>query len=600
MRSMFFLPALFIFGLSLSSTATTIIPYKYLSQIYLASDDVVVVKAGNPYETVTDNCTHYDCDFTVISSMKGMFSIDDVLSLRRYSYYDMVGHLDITGDFTPQADYFYLIFLDQYAEGYWRPMMMSYYIFEAPPAGFAPGNEEAYWVPVEESLSIGTFPLPDGDIAEPLRPYKMNALMQLLQQYNTHPETKWDPTPALIDNNDINTSSDQSAGDRAIPTGCDFDLGGGLSRWKSQSIEYFYDVTGAPADALTRFTIVIATLKTEYPGLDLSFGGTADFTPDCSDGSVSGNDFIAFLNSNLNGNQSMLLMFEDPCNQMANLNNCAGVLGIGGSYMLSTSHVFKGDTWKDAAWGYVSINNGVRPCLTEINYERLLTHEITHTLKMDHLNATTYPGNNMNPTCCNPINTKDRECMNYVYSLALPVELTAFYAQVKDKHVVLKWSTAQEINNDHFTVEKSGKGIQFETMATVRASGSYQPAVYEITDQEPLRGVNYYRLLQQDFDGTSSLLALRSVTYTGDGARYGVSPNPIRDNRLVVMVADAEMSFESLEILEPAGRVVLQQWSNVIAGGDRLELSVGDLPMGVYWLKIKEGGRSETIKFVRQ
>jgi hypothetical protein len=40
-------------------------------------------------------------------------------------------------------------------------------------------------------------------------------------------------------------------------------------------------------------------------------------------------------------------------------------------------------------------------------------------------------------------------------STPLPVELTSFTAALKFDIVELKWSTASELNNDHFTIERS-------------------------------------------------------------------------------------------------------------------------------------------------
>jgi hypothetical protein len=42
-------------------------------------------------------------------------------------------------------------------------------------------------------------------------------------------------------------------------------------------------------------------------------------------------------------------------------------------------------------------------------------------------------------------------------STPLPVELMTFDAKAEGKHVRLNWSTASEINNDYFTIERAGK-----------------------------------------------------------------------------------------------------------------------------------------------
>lgn len=579
-------------ALPFPSYSTTVIPFENLAQLYLASDEVILARAGTPNEIDNNDFNHSHCDFTVLLALKGILPADKLIAIHPLSYLDEWGQFNVAGDFIPKKNQIYLLFLNKYGNN-WRPMMLSYYVFEQSSVK-ENGVVVFYLKPVVESLDIGSFPRPDGKIPEPLVTYKRDPLLQMLQQYNSDSALPWN-----TDGIQEPPGHNPAATDRAIPVGCDFDMGSGLSRWKNPLINLYYDITLAPGDATERFASVRATLHTAYPGLNLINAGPTDFTPDCNDNAVAGNDFVAFCNNSLNGTQSDLLFFEDPCNQIANLVNCAGVLGIGGSYTLSSTHVYKSDTWKDAAWGYVVINNGVHECLTSANYERLLLHEITHTFKMDHLNATLYPNNNMNPSCCNAINTKDRECMNYVYSIALPVELTSFDLMETAQVINIRWSTAQETDNAYFMVEKSSDGLQFEPLATVEAGNSTLPATYEIKDAQPFEGRNYYRLIQQDLDGTRNQLGMRTINFKGHGVHYIIAPNPASDNSVTLLMSEGERKVESLQLLDPNGRVTRYEWSSIAAGGNSLELGIANLPPGIYWLNIREENRSEMVKFVR-
>lgn len=87
----------------------------------------------------------------------------------------------------------------------------------------------------------------------------------------------------------------------------------------------------------------------------------------------------------------------------------------------------------------------------------------------------------------------------------LPIELLAFRAVHTSKGVEVTWSTASEVNNDYFTVERSSDSENWEEVATVKGAGnSNTPLSYNITDIHPLPGKSYYRLKQTDFDGTST------------------------------------------------------------------------------------------------
>ena len=85
---------------------------------------------------------------------------------------------------------------------------------------------------------------------------------------------------------------------------------------------------------------------------------------------------------------------------------------------------------------------------------------------------------------------------------ALPIELVSFSGEKKDNRNMLNWTTASEINNAYFTVEKSYNGFDFEWVGTQEGtSPSTQIINYSLSDYDVLETLNYYRLKQTDFDG---------------------------------------------------------------------------------------------------
>jgi len=86
--------------------------------------------------------------------------------------------------------------------------------------------------------------------------------------------------------------------------------------------------------------------------------------------------------------------------------------------------------------------------------------------------------------------------------IVLPIELLAFTARVNPSGVVLSWTTATEINNDYFTIERSNDLRMWEVLGFVSGSGTTSRAVsYSFADTQPLAGIGYYRMKQTDFDG---------------------------------------------------------------------------------------------------
>jgi len=117
---------------------------------------------------------------------------------------------------------------------------------------------------------------------------------------------------------------------------------------------------------------------------------------------------------------------------------------------------------------------------------------------------------------------------------ALPVELTSFTARYFSPEVRLSWSTATELNNYGFEVERSSDGIIWEEIGFVAGAGnSFSPKQYSFTDNlaesGKLDGSMTYRLRQIDRDGTteySRVVYVRLGDISGSVELYPAYPNP--------------------------------------------------------------------------
>lgn len=89
----------------------------------------------------------------------------------------------------------------------------------------------------------------------------------------------------------------------------------------------------------------------------------------------------------------------------------------------------------------------------------------------------------------------------------LPVKLISFIGKCLNEDVILKWTTASELNNDYFTLERGINGTDVKPIATIKGSGtSNQLLNYQYIDSRAIgdnqpEGTIYYRLKQTDFDG---------------------------------------------------------------------------------------------------
>lgn len=86
----------------------------------------------------------------------------------------------------------------------------------------------------------------------------------------------------------------------------------------------------------------------------------------------------------------------------------------------------------------------------------------------------------------------------------LPVAFVSFDGKNEGDKNNLKWVTSSEHNNDFFTLEKSVDGKVFEEIGKVAGAGnSTQEIYYSFDDADYRNEINYYRLKQTDYDGSS-------------------------------------------------------------------------------------------------
>ncbi|MCR9171292.1 MAG: hypothetical protein NXI10_02285 [bacterium] len=102
----------------------------------------------------------------------------------------------------------------------------------------------------------------------------------------------------------------------------------------------------------------------------------------------------------------------------------------------------------------------------------------------------------------------------------LPVELYSFDGEHTKNHSNrLYWSSRSEHNNDYYTIESSVDGEYWEVLAIVPGAGTTNlPSDYEYFDERYANGINYYRLTQTDFDGTSKSFDMITINNGPDGA----------------------------------------------------------------------------------
>ena len=161
---------------------------------------------------------------------------------------------------------------------------------------------------------------------------------------------------------------------------------------------------------------------------------------------------------------------------------------------------------------------------------------------------------------------------------ALPIELVDFSGYDDENVNKIYWTTASEINNDYFIVERSEDGMQWEHFNKVDGAGNSSTEItYTLTDSTPFISYTYYKLTQVDFDGNRETFDIISVE--NKASVFYVYHKEGDDDHLYLS------SPYEFQIYDCMGRLVKTETSD--------KIYIGDLPSGINIIKV--GGYTRKI-----
>ena len=160
--------------------------------------------------------------------------------------------------------------------------------------------------------------------------------------------------------------------------------------------------------------------------------------------------------------------------------------------------------------------------------------------------------------------------------------------------VTLSWTTATEINNDYFTLERSNDGRTFEAITKINGKGNTtQTSTYYHVDKFPVRGLNYYRLKQTDFDGQYSYSDIKTVEFNGN-ENVKVYPTIVAE---ILTVETGGQDGTTVIIRDLAGKTY--KTIPVSSKSDKMEFSLNDLIPGIYFVVVSTDNTTFAQKIIK-
>ncbi len=183
----------------------------------------------------------------------------------------------------------------------------------------------------------------------------------------------------------------------------------------------------------------------------------------------------------------------------------------------------------------------------------------------------------------------------------LPVELLHFDVELVDKEAVVSWSTASELNNDHFEIEVSLNGEQYSSIASIQGQGNSSEVVeYSYRHRRPAPGVSYYRLKQVDFDGTvdySEVVALDNFNPLNNQLGVFVYPNPTTPDNINLRIESNGEEGLDVRLVNLTGQLFFQTSISEEYFDEKIT-PVKGMSSGIYLLIINQGSTKKIHKVV--
>lgn len=169
-------------------------------------------------------------------------------------------------------------------------------------------------------------------------------------------------------------------------------------------------------------------------------------------------------------------------------------------------------------------------------------------------------------------------------SMVFPIDLLDFTVKVTEKQQVqVKWSTATEEENSHFTIERSRDALVWEPIGQIAGKGTTTTiSAYQWIDEYPYTGYSYYRLKQTDVDKKHSYSNIESVQLDTKKQHVVVYPNPVLDK---TTLRGSKGKLGTFKLYNALGENVIGKVVVMHTNEEMLVLDMSKLASGVYYLQ---------------
>ncbi len=181
----------------------------------------------------------------------------------------------------------------------------------------------------------------------------------------------------------------------------------------------------------------------------------------------------------------------------------------------------------------------------------------------------------------------------YIFRAIQSFPIVEFNVDPLKSSVLTKWSVKNETNIDHYEVQRSNNTRSFITIGNLNTTKEIQNIkYYNLTDNNPVTGKNFYRLKIVKLDKSFSYSSIKEVDFGKE--TISVYPNPFH-SELNISVNKTYNTINTVTIYTYTGQIMMQKrfLSNTT-------LNVNKLANGSYIVQVNDGLNLKTFKLEKQ
>jgi hypothetical protein len=185
----------------------------------------------------------------------------------------------------------------------------------------------------------------------------------------------------------------------------------------------------------------------------------------------------------------------------------------------------------------------------------------------------------------------------------LPITINYFNGTKNNGNHLLNWKiTCVSTPSATIEMERSTDGRNYNSIYSIFATALRCQQPFNHTDNQPAKGINYYRLKMTGADGKITYSTVVTLINAVKGIDVmNIAPNPIVNGQFNLKISTAEKTQMELVITDMQGRVLQKQSASMIAGFNQLPVNVRSLAAGTYQLFGNTAdGRTRVLRFVIQ